>query len=323
MEKNNPSLLEEIRQRLQDAERILIVSHIRPDGDAVGSLLGLGLALESVGKQVQMVLADGVPTVFHHLPGVQKVKKAPEGEVDLFITLDCSDLERVGEITKNYGPPNINIDHHVTNLNFAEFNLIDAEAVATAEMLAIHLQDFDLPLNLEVADALLTGIITDTIGFRTSNMTPRALRVAASLMEVGSDLPGLYAKALLRRSYEAARLWGVGLSKLNREGSIVWTSINTGDRRSVGYTGRDDADLINIIASVEGARIAILFNEQSSSSVKISWRAQPGYDVAKVALNFGGGGHTAAAGAEMVGALHEVQEKVLNRTKLLLSEAIK
>jgi bifunctional oligoribonuclease and PAP phosphatase NrnA len=320
METNNPALRQEARQRFHQAERILIVSHIRPDGDAVGSVLGLGLALEAIGKQVQMVLEDGVPAVFRHLHGSEKIQKKPQGEFDLIVSLDSADQARVGDVLDNYGAPEINIDHHITNLNYAKINLVDPAAVATAEMLALYLPDFELPVDLKVADALLTGIITDTIGFRTSTMTPRALRVSAELMEAGPDLPGLYSKALLRRSFEAARLWGVGLSKLKREGSIVWTSIKSSERRSLGYAGRDDADLINIIASVEGARIAILFNEQNSSSIKISWRAIPGYDVSKVAQYFGGGGHTAAAGAEIEGALEEVQEKVLQTTKMLLNE---
>lgn len=309
-----------IRERFHQAEKVLVVSHIRPDGDAVGSVLGLGLGLEAAGKQVQMVLADGVPAIFHHLTGSQKVMKKPKGPVDLIITVDCSDLERVGNVLDGYGAPDINIDHHVTNLNFAQLNLVEAEAVATAEILALEMGNFDLPRNLWVAEALLTGIITDTIGFRTSNMTPRALRVAAELMEAGTNLPDLYSRALARRSYEAARLWGVGLSKLRREGSIVWTSINMDERRSIGYSGRDDADLINVIASVEDARLAILFNEQSANWIKVSWRGQPGYDVSKVALFYGGGGHTAAAGAEIEGSLAEVQKEVLKTTKLLLNE---
>jgi bifunctional oligoribonuclease and PAP phosphatase NrnA len=147
--------------------------------------------------------------------------------------------------------------------------------------------------------------------------------VAADLMEVGANLPELYRHALLRRPYEAARLWGVGLSRLKREGSLLWTSLSLVERRSIGYLGRDDADLINVIASIEGAEISVLFNEQSTNSVKISWRAQPGYDVSRLAQSFGGGGHTAAAGADISGTLIEVQEKVLQATRMLLGEAFK
>jgi bifunctional oligoribonuclease and PAP phosphatase NrnA len=115
----------------------------------------------------------------------------------------------------------------------------------------------------------------------------------------------------------------VGLSRLKREGPLLWTSLSLVERRSIGYLGRDDADLINVIASIEGAEISVLFNEQSTNSVKISWRAQPGYDVSRLAQSFGGGGHTAAAGADISGTLIEVQEKVLQATRMLLGEAFK
>jgi bifunctional oligoribonuclease and PAP phosphatase NrnA len=319
MEKNNRSVVQEIREKIQQAERFLIASHIRPDGDAVGSVLGLGLALEDAGKQVEMVLVDGVPGTFDHLEGANRIKKRAGVKPDLVITVDSSEASRVGSVLESFGIADINIDHHITNPNYAGINLVEPEAVATAEILARYLPEFGLKINSTVADALLTGIITDTIGFRTSNMTPLALRVAAELMEAGANLPDLYTKGLIRRQYEAARLWGVGLSKLKRDGPILWTSLTLGERRSLGYLGRDDADLINVIAAIDGAAIAVLFNEQSSSLVKVSWRAQPGYDVARLAVTFGGGGHPAAAGAEISGTLNEVQDAVLKSTRLILN----
>jgi bifunctional oligoribonuclease and PAP phosphatase NrnA len=315
-------IIKKIHRQLQSAGRILILSHLRPDGDAVGSLLGLGLALEEVGKKVQMVLNDGVPAAFHHLEGSERVVKRPEGQFDLIITLDCSDMQRVGDVLSGYKLPDINIDHHITNLGYAALNLVEPEAVATAEILARYFDEFGLPLIKPVAEALLTGIITDTIGFRTSNMTPVALRVAAELMDAGVDLPGLYNQALSKRSFEAARLWGVGLSKLQREGPIVWTTLTLADRRSIGYPGLDDADLINVIASINGAEVAVLFVEYSSSLVKVSWRAQPQYDVSQLALSYGGGGHPAAAGAEIKGTVAEVKELVLNDIRTYLKENV-
>lgn len=317
-----------IRRQIQEANRILIVSHIRPDGDAVGSILGLGLAFEALGKNVQMVLEDGIPAGFRHLNGSERVQKHAVGEFDLVISVDSSDLERLGDSLQNIqrsdgaesSVPDINIDHHITNLNFARYNLVETEAAATSEIIANHLEDFGLPLRQEVASALLTGIITDTLGFRTANMGPQVLYTVARLMEAGADLPSLFSSALYKRSFQTARLWGLGLSKLRREGSIIWTSLTRKDRQSVGYPGRDDGDLINIVSSIEEAAIAMVFVEQNNGSVKVSLRAQPGIDVSKVALSFGGGGHKAAAGAQVEGTLGEVQEKVLQASRALLNE---
>ena len=307
-------------QRFQTAQRILVVSHIRPDGDAIGSLLGLGLALEKVGKEVQMVLNDGVPAPFRHLPGSERVQTKPSGAFDLKVVLDCSDQKRVGNALNGYGKPDINIDHHVTNLLYARLNLVDPAAAATAEILTGLLPKFGLPLDQDIASCLLTGVVTDTLGFRTNNMTPEVLRVAAQLMETGADLPDLYRRALISRSYEAARFWGAGLSRLEREGRIVWTALSQSDRDEAGYPGRDDADLVNILSAIEEADIAIIFVEQPNLHTKVSWRSVPGVDVSQIALEFGGGGHPSASGADVPGTLEEVIPKVLDRTQEYLEK---
>jgi phosphoesterase RecJ-like protein len=307
------------RQLVTNAQRILLVSHIRPDGDAIGSLLALGLALQDSGKDVQMVSEDGVPGSFRHLSGSDKIRKQTEGDFDLIAVLDCSDAQRVGNALDGYPIPDLNIDHHITNLNFARINLVDTQATATSEILAAMIPSWELPITLPVAEALLNGLLTDTLGFRTFNMTPRALRVAADLVEIGANLPELYQKALNARSSAAARYWGAGLSKLQVEDRMLWTTLTLDDRRAVNYPGRDDADLVNILTTIEDADIYIVFIEQSDQRVKVSWRARPGYDVSKIAFQFGGGGHKPAAGAEINGSLQSVIQQVLLATRNLLN----
>jgi len=313
------ALLQAANQQIRSARRSLILSHIRPDGDAIGSLLGLGLSMQSLGKEVQMVLADGVPANFRGLFGSNQICTHPEGTFDLIVVLDCSDLNRVGNALNGNKRPHINIDHHPTNLNFATINLVETEAVATAEMLAQFFTRFDFPITQHVADALLYGLIADTLGFRTYNMTPRALHIAADLMEAGGDLSSLYYRALVRRSYEAARYWGVGLSNLHQQGQVIWASLTQADRHAVGYPGRDDADLINFLSTIEDADVFLIFVEQPNGKIKVSWRSQPGFDVSVIALQFGGGGHAAAAGAEIEGSLEQVQTKVLAITQSFIS----
>ena len=314
----NETLYQAVGQRLLNAGRILVISHIRPDGDAVGSLLGLGLSLQAAGKDVQMLLEDGVPTSFRHLVGSNQVVKHPLGAFDVVITVDCSDMQRAGSSLNGYMPPQVNIDHHVTNDNFAELNLVIPEAVATSAILAEYIPLWNLPFNLPVAEALLTGILSDSLGFRTSNMNPQALRLAASLMEQGANLPDLYNKALSRRSFAAMRYWGVGLTRLQRRGNLIWTSLTLMDRKDVNYPGRDDADLINVLSQIEEGEVEVIFIEQGDNRVKVSWRAEPGFDVSGLAVSFGGGGHPAAAGAEITGTLEEVQSLVLEATQELM-----
>ncbi len=315
----NKSKLLEAKQVLESAQRILIVSHIRPDGDAIGALLGLGLALQQADKSVQMVSEDGVPKSFRHLKGSEQIKKKPEGEFEIIMVVDCSDLERTGRVLEGYPTPDINIDHHATNRAFAKINLVDIEATSTTEMLVNLFPVIGLQITPPVAEALLTGIITDTIGFQTTSMRPQALRTAADLMETGIDLPSLYRKALRSRSFEATRYWGAGLSTLEHQDGLVWATLDLEARKSANYPGMDDADLINILATIENADIALIFVEQSMDRVKVSWRARRDIDVSKVASQFGGGGHKPAAGATIEGNLRDVQAEVIKATKKLLN----
>ncbi len=319
---SNPGLLElpaepvkAVGQAIQNASRILVVSHIRPDGDAIGSVLALGLSLRAAGKDVRMVLSDGVPSSFHFLQGVREVHRTPKGDYDAVIVVDCSELSRAGSALENIPVPDINIDHHITNTGFARINLVEPRAVATTEILSALLDQLGLPLTQPVVDALLTGLITDTIGFRTSNMTSEALRMASWLVDQGANLPELYQASLVNRTYAAARLWGAGLNQLEREGRLVWTVLTLEDRKASGYRGKDDADLVNVLSAIDDADIAIIFLEQGNDHIKVSWRARPGFDISQLAVSFGGGGHPAASGADIPGTLEEVKQAVLEATR--------
>ncbi|MCW5874949.1 MAG: DHH family phosphoesterase [Anaerolineales bacterium] len=316
----NSQLLQQVAARLRAAQRVLVTSHVRPDGDAISSVLALGLALQAQGKDVQMVLADGAPQDFSHLQGWGQVLRAGQAPVDLVVTVDAATQERCGEVLRHFPQVHINIDHHISNTNYAELNLVDPSAVATCALLAEQFPALGLEFSPAVIDALLTGILTDTMGFRTSNMNPKAMRLAADLVEMGADLPALYERALLRRSFQAMRYWGAGLTSLQQEPGLVWGSLSLADRKAVGYPGNDDAELVNNISMIEGANITVLFVEQADNHVKVSWRSQGGKDVSRIAALFGGGGHVAAAGAVVNGSLAEAQAQVLAATRAALAE---
>ncbi len=319
----NNEIARQIGARLKAAESILVTAHVRPDGDAIASMLAMGMALQKAGKRVQMALTDGVPSSFRHLPGAELVTSKLGPPVDLVVALDCAARERVGAPIPADAVIGVNIDHHASNTLFGEINLIDPDAVSTTAMLAEHFPAWGLLITPLVAKSLLSGVITDTQGFRTYNMTSRALRLAADLMDQGADLPELYFKSLIRKSFEAAKFWGAGLSKLEREDNMVWTTLTLADRQETGYPGRDDAELIAQLATIDGGvDISLVFIEQGGDKVKVSWRAQEGFDVSKVAAQFGGGGHVAAAGAMVEGTMDEVKEKVLQTTRALAGKEL-
>jgi len=308
-----------IKEALAAANSFTVVSHIRPDGDAIGSLLGLGSALKQTGKPVDFVLQDVPGNRYAYLPNFSEIRNVISENPGYLIVVDCGDEFRTGDVLKGL-VPDLVIDHHKTNSNFGRLNLIEPENEATALMLAQHLPNWGLDIDQEVATALLTGIISDTIGFRTSNVRPICLNVAADLVKAGADLPFIYQRVLLTRSLEELRYWGQGLSKLRLEDGLLWTSLMLHDRTESGYTENDDADLVNNMTSVAEMLIAVIFVEQSAFKTKVSWRSRNGFDVSVLAREFGGGGHAAAAGADIDGELQQIIEGVLARTREYMNE---
>ncbi|HOJ00557.1 MAG TPA: bifunctional oligoribonuclease/PAP phosphatase NrnA [Anaerolineaceae bacterium] len=311
----DPAASQRIWQKIDAAESIILVTHVRPDGDAVGSVLGFAEALRGYGKEVHIAFEETLPVRFRFLE--EKEKPTSISTSGLTVTVDCADQARMPKIFAKK-KIDINIDHHATNTQFGDLNYVDAEAAATAEIISDLLLDWNIPITSSAASALLMGIITDTIGFRTPNTTPHTLRTAAKLSELGANLSEIYQRSLTDMTWEASLLWGFALNKLQKEGKIIYTVITCEDRKRSGFTDRDDADLTNFLSSIQDAEIAILFNQQSEKSVKVSWRSRSKVNVADLASQFGGGGHPAAAGAEMELSLQETQQKILEATKAYL-----
>ncbi len=312
------------RRRVAAAQRVLAITHILPDGDAVGSLLGFGLAVRALNKEVVLACADSIPDTFRFLAGAGDITAKPAGEFDLIVSLDASDLSRLGAIGERLPRrPDLLFDHHVTNLGFAEVNLLDTAAASTAELVAEHLEALGLPLDARIAECLLTGLVTDTLGFRTSSTTAKTLLLAHRLMAAGADLHRISELSLHKRSFQAVRLWAEGLARLKLADRIVWASLPLEARQASGYNGSGDADLINVLTTVREADVAIVFTERADGKVKISWRASPRYDVSQLAVAFGGGGHEPAAGAEVPGSLAEVEARVIAATQNMLKDSSK
>jgi bifunctional oligoribonuclease and PAP phosphatase NrnA len=315
-------LQKSIKTSFQKGKRILITAHIRPDGDAIGSSLALALGFSNLGKEVQVVSSDGLPSVYQKLPGFNLVAPQAKGEFDLVICLDSSEKKRTGSTLDGFGIPDVVIDHHLTFTDFGRLNLIDPQAAATSSILVKYMPSWGMPLTKDIATNLMTGLITDTIGFRTTSTTPEVLRQAATLLELGVDMTSVYFDNLLRRTMPEARYWGSGLMKLQQTDGIIWTTLSLSDRKAAGYEGNDDADLINILTSIDAMDMAIVFVEQEPGKIKVSWRGiATDIDVSKIASRFQGGGHKAAAGAEISGGLDEVQKKVVSASLAALQHS--
>jgi phosphoesterase RecJ-like protein len=310
-----------IGKLLKEAKSVMIVAHLRPDGDAIGSVVGMGLALQAGGKKIQMILKDPFPARYRFLKGTEFIQHAPMEAYDLFIALDCGDLPRLGDFFKERSP-DINIDHHITNDNFARVNLVIPQEVATSAILAEYLPKWGFPLDTDSASALCMGLLTDTNGFRIPTVTPNTLELAANLMRQGAPLPEIYQQSLSSQSLQTSKLWGLALTKIQLEKGLLWTSITIQDREWAGYKGRDDAEITNFLTSISGCKVAILFNEQSENKTKVSWRSRNAIDVAKLAQHYNGGGHPNAAGAEIAQSLRDAEQEILRTTQQIITGEI-
>jgi phosphoesterase RecJ-like protein len=285
-------------------------------------LLGLTLSLRRRGQRATAVLGAPLPARYDFLPGASEVRQSIPAETDLLVAVDCAELSRTGIPAGDLRrPAGINIDHHPTNTRFAHVNLVDPQAAATAQILYELAPALGLPIDRDIAIHYLAGLVSDTIGFRTPNVTPSVLRLAAEMESKTGALAELYAQLLDRRSFSAARYWGAGLARLERQGPVVWTQLTLEDRLAAGYSGNDDADLINLLGTVEGSEVSLVFVEQSGGQVKISWRSRNGLDVSRLAQQFGGGGHEPAAGATVNGTMDDVMRRVVDATLAALASA--
>jgi len=302
-------------QRISSAQHILIICHISPDGDAIGSLLGLGLALQKSGRRVVMACADPVPEQCRHLAHWESIIQAPRGSFDLIVSLDCSDLKRLGtayDAQAFADIPIVNIDHHTTNVQFGTLNWVEPTAAATSQMVFGLLRAMNVSLDVDIAMCLLNGILTDTLGFRTSGTTPEVMQVAIKLMDAGASLSELTDRIFNHRPLGTIRMWSRALQEIHLDDRIVWSQITRDMRQSVGLSEDGVSGLVSFLSTADEADIAVVFDELEAGEIKVSMRAVPGADVSQVALALGGGGHAQAAGCTIPGPLEIARSQVLS-----------
>jgi phosphoesterase RecJ-like protein len=301
---------------IQSSDAILIGTHIRPDGDALGSLLGLALALEKAGKRVARLCADPVPPVYSFLPGSDRVSdQPPRRPAQLGIAVDCDGIARLGPLETTFAalPHLLDIDHHATNRSFGEVRLTDPSAAACSEMVYHLIGQLGLPLDQETAICLYTGVITDTGRFCYANTTADTFRVAGELVRAGAAAHAIARKVYGERSLAATHLLGVALSRLTSElnGEVVSAWLTLSDFAETGAVSADTEGIIDHLRAIGGPRVALLLVEMEGGQVRVSLRSDGSVDVSDVAYGFGGGGHAAAAGCTCEGTMGEVRRQVL------------
>jgi phosphoesterase RecJ-like protein len=294
---------------------ILITAHIDPDGDAVGSCLGLKLALRHRGKTADVILDSPLPSSLAFLPEAETIRR-PEGVGKRYgraFVLDSSSLDRVGTVAEKALAPDAAIaviDHHWGNEGFGDLRLIDPEASATAELVYDLIEALHVPLSPAIAECLYTGILSDTGGFRYANTSSRTLRVAARLVEQGARSSVVAEALYATKTAPSLRILGLALASLETKsgGKIGAMTISREMFEEAGAKPEDADGIVQYAKALAGARVGILVQEVAPNEVRASLRSDGTVDVNQVASQFGGGGHRNAAGLRVQGRLETVRQ---------------
>lgn len=320
--------MEAVRDALLAASRVTAICHENPDADTLGSALALRMALERLGKTVEVVAADPVPPSLIELPLAGEVRTRPALEPDVAVVLD-GPLSRTGAVAVDCGEwlgraTIVNIDHHVSNDGGeAAISWIDADAAATCEMVARLIPQLGVAIDVPIATVLTAGIVQDTHTFSHPNATPRTLRTAADLLEAGAPLSRLHRAIYADKPFSTLALWGrilAGVSE-RRDGRIVHATMTLQMLAETGSEAVASEGFIDLLASTKAADVTVLLKEAGPSLVRVSVRTSARADAVAITSAFGGGGHARAAGCTLELPLPEATTTLLDECERELDRA--
>ncbi|MDQ2854522.1 MAG: bifunctional oligoribonuclease/PAP phosphatase NrnA [Chloroflexota bacterium] len=313
---------------LRGAERISAFCHENPDGDTLGAALAITIAAERLGKQAEVISVDAPPPFLRFLPRVESVRRTPALEPDVAVVVDAGELSRIGAVATEQADwfsraRIVNIDHHVSNPGFGAVVWVDPEAAATCELVTLLLAELDVRLDLELATALMAGLVQDTHTFAHPNTTARTLRVAAQLVEAGAPLSAINRAVYADKPFSTLALWGLMLAGIAQRagGRIVHASMTTAMLTAAGEQPTASEGFVDLLGSTRSADITILFKEVGPTETRVSVRTSAQADAVAITSAFGGGGHPRAAGCTVQAGLAAAQELVLMEAEQELARA--
>lgn len=304
-----------LEDKLKGITTVGISGHVRPDGDCVGSTMAVYNYIVTYHPEIQVdIYLESIPNVFHFLKNTDQIQSTSEDKVyDLFIVLDCGDKERLGANAKYYemAKHTLCIDHHASNQAFAEENYIIPDASSTCE-LVFNMMDED-KITKEIAECLYTGIVHDTGVFQYSCTSARTMNVVGILMEKGINYPKIVDDTFYTKTYNQNRILGYALlnSKLYLDGKVILTYLTKEDLKEFHCTPKELDGIVNQLRVTKDTVVAVFLYETEDGSFKASFRVNGEFNVAEIALLFGGGGHIKAAGCNIVGPIEEVISRIL------------
>jgi len=311
-----------VKQAIKKFNKFLITSHINPEGDAIGSQIAMACLLRKLGKESVMLDDSPAPNVLRFMKGSEDISKEMPRDFNFqaVIILDSPDLARIGRVNDYIKKDSviINIDHHISNVNFGKFNWVEPDFSSVGEMVYDLFKAFKIKVDLDEAIALYTAIMTDTGSFRYSNTVSKTHRIAAELVDIGVKPYEIHTKIYETSSIQDTNLLGEALQtmKLTEDGKIAWLWVTKEMLKKTKASLEGTEGIINFARSIDGVEIAILFRETGTEEkVKVSFRSKGNVDVNKLAGSFGGGGHPTASGCTVLGKIEEVEKKILEKAK--------
>ncbi|MGN1299786.1 MAG: bifunctional oligoribonuclease/PAP phosphatase NrnA [Clostridia bacterium] len=313
--------LDNILEEINKAEKIVIITHENPDGDAIGSSLAMKLALKQLGKDADVIIPE-FPKTFEFLPGIDEVKKESNiEEYDLAIALDCASIKLLNGFAKYFDSAKIKvaIDHHSSNTMFADYNYVDQDAPACAQLLLVVFSYFNINVTKDIGTCILAGIITDTGGFRYEGVTADTFRFVADLCEKGIKVSQVYSQVFASKTRAKFELHRIALNRLEflEEGKVAFTYVTKTDEKQVEAKNGDYDGIVENGRDVEGVEVSVFLRE-TDKGIKVSLRSKNYVNASKVAMMFGGGGHIRAAGCTIQGTIEQAKNQIINRVKCYL-----
>jgi len=309
--------ISELTKLVEQNEHIYIMGHVNPDGDCVGATLALALLLEKQGSHVKVLLKD-VPDTYEYLPLGRYVQEEVPNEVDLLITLDSGDRDRFGIYNEllSIAKTIVNIDHHISNPQYGDYNIVDGHMSSTCELLYTMMDDKSL-CDKEIASCLYTGIIYDTGIFKHSNTTAHTHQVAGALIEYGINFSEIINTVFFYKSYKGLLVQKIAIERIEilEDNQISISYITVDDMKSLKAYKKHTESIVQMLNEIKGVRCAVFIYEIKSGIFKVSLRAKDTIDVCAVAKAFGGGGHIKAAGCTIESDIEDVKSKLLYEIK--------
>lgn len=309
------NLLEDLISHIKDASTILVAGHVSPDGDAIGACVAMGLILEQMGKQYNILLEQPGDQYTDLLHAVPVLSKAPEKACDLFIALDCADLDRLGSFKVAFEKAKIswNVDHHISNTHYGQYNHVDANASSASEIIFDIYKASKVKMNTQMAKTIYTGIIYDTSAFKHSNTSSKTLAVASKLLEYPFDFSTIIQQMFYERSLVSIQLQGVAIGNIKTyfNNKLVISTLSLEEIVLYSNEGEGTEGIVNILKNIKESKVAVFLYEKSKGEIKLSLRSEDPYDVCSIAMEFGGGGHTKAAGATINGTLEDAKKEII------------